>query len=775
MDFNDWLNSGDDDPGELPVINTVIRTNLDGWENLESRLQESIARIFQKRERGDVIEWAEAKAIIPAGEGQPRPGKYREENGPVMGAPQRAFSDPRVRQITLLIGAQVGKSRSIWNMVGWAIDWAPGPITMVYPEDETAETKRDEDFVPGWNATDCLREKLMPDPEEKLKPMKGRRKAKSRNSRWVFPDGWLRFVSAKSYSRVKASPAMYVFIDEHAECGHNAAGSIEMALFQRQREYPNAKFVRASTPKGSAKTCLTTLAYMKGDQSIPFVKCQNPACQHDHTLEWENVHIERNSKGELIAEGHEYRCPKCAHAHSDAQRFVMLQEVEWRSMAIHTCCGVDWDPAQTGSWGPEDPIGRSHQCPECGSLSDQSHKSYRCGALYSTRVALADLVKLWIDAQGSIADLMQFYNQTLARNFEPMGSAGDLAKDLQGRRLDYQSIWGPGVQVPRPVKFLVMAVDVQGDRLEWEIRGYGAGEESWGIAFGVISIPPTQKEAWMALHRVRIRPYVGVDGRMYPVSLCGIDIGQGGDLAKAAMAYVTPNKGSGVYALRGDSRGDLFQPYDPSRMKHKTRHDVIGTDEAKRVLLMRMKLRYKGDERPETTAKPGMMHWPADSFNRQTGEVLIDTGYTDGYFEQATNFQEGLVYDRRTGQARTKWTDVDTTVRQEALDLLNYCNGGARKMMKIHNVMHIEHVPDQWIAATDPRVMALLDQLDAPSLSPSRKPQPQPVDQDPTPPRKWKFAPVGAGEDPGARPGQHRAGNAGRYGATRPGMRKGDF
>ena len=38
-------------------------------------------------------------------------------------------------------------------------------------------------------------------------------------------------------------------------------------------------------------------------------------------------------------------------------------------------------------------------------------------------------------------------------------------------------------EVPTGVGVLVAAVDVQGDRLEAVVKGYGAGEESWLVAF----------------------------------------------------------------------------------------------------------------------------------------------------------------------------------------------------------------------------------------------------------------------------------------------------
>ncbi len=47
-----------------------------------------------------------------------------------------------------------------------------------------------------------------------------------------------------------------------------------------------------------------------------------------------------------------------------------------------------------------------------------------------------------------------------------------------------------GNEVPEGVLFLTCAVDVQNNRLEWEVVGWGADEEQWSIDRGVIFSDP---------------------------------------------------------------------------------------------------------------------------------------------------------------------------------------------------------------------------------------------------------------------------------------------
>ena len=55
---------------------------------------------------------------------------------------------------------------------------------------------------------------------------------------------------------------------------------------------------------------------------------------------------------------------------------------------------------------------------------------------------------------------------------------------LRDKREDY------GAELPEGVLMLTAGVDVQDDRLEYEIVGWGAGKRSWGIEYGVLPGSP---------------------------------------------------------------------------------------------------------------------------------------------------------------------------------------------------------------------------------------------------------------------------------------------
>jgi len=52
---------------------------------------------------------------------------------------------------------------------------------------------------------------------------------------------------------------------------------------------------------------------------------------------------------------------------------------------------------------------------------------------------------------------------------------------------------------------LTAGVDTQGDRLEYEVVGWGRGEQSWGIEYGLVMGKPDQASTWQALSDKLIR------------------------------------------------------------------------------------------------------------------------------------------------------------------------------------------------------------------------------------------------------------------------------
>ena len=87
-----------------------------------------------------------------------------------------------------------------------------------------------------------------------------------------------------------------------------------------------------------------------------------------------------------------------------------------------------------------------------------------------------------------------FTNTALGETFEEKRDKIDFEK-ISHRKEHY------GCEIPEKVNVLTAGVDVQDDRLECEVVGWGSDEESWGIYYKVFIGNPAETHVWNQLER----------------------------------------------------------------------------------------------------------------------------------------------------------------------------------------------------------------------------------------------------------------------------------
>ena len=135
-------------------------------------------------------------------------------------------------------------------------------------------------------------------------------------------------------------------------------------------------------------------------------------------------------------------------------------------------------------------------------------------------------------------------------------------KGLEARvGVDYPD---PPAAVPAGVGVLTMGVDVQGDRIEASVWGWGAGMERWRICHRVFAGDPTQPGGvWQDLEGLRLSTFERVDGKAMRIHATAID---GGTMAMHVYQWAKPRYGGRVYVVRGSStHGAPWLPKRPSR------------------------------------------------------------------------------------------------------------------------------------------------------------------------------------------------------------------
>lgn len=110
------------------------------------RLKAAVERTFTKvfasytpPEPLSVSQWAEKYRVLSR-ESTAEAGPWRNARTPYMVEPMDAFTDPKVREISIVAPSQVGKSELELNMIGYIIDQDPGSTLYVQPNLDDAKS-----------------------------------------------------------------------------------------------------------------------------------------------------------------------------------------------------------------------------------------------------------------------------------------------------------------------------------------------------------------------------------------------------------------------------------------------------------------------------------------------------------------------------------------------------------------------------------------------------------------------------------------------------------
>lgn len=187
-----------------------------------------------------VSQWADEHLYLSPEESS-EAGKYRVDRAPYQREMLDAVSDPNIREVVYCTSSQVGKTLLGKSILGYHIHQDPGPILVIQPNKEMAETFSKDRLATMIRDSPVLRG-LIADP-------------KSRSSGNTilhknFAGGQVTLIGANSPSGMASRPIRIVFADEVDRYPVSAGTEGDPIFLARQRSvtYWNRKFVMASTP-----------------------------------------------------------------------------------------------------------------------------------------------------------------------------------------------------------------------------------------------------------------------------------------------------------------------------------------------------------------------------------------------------------------------------------------------------------------------------------------------------------------------------------------------
>lgn len=339
--------------------------------------------------------------------------------------------------VCLMKGAQTGGTEAGLCWLGYTIHLDPAAMLLVQPTEQMVKT----------NAYERINPLIEDTPELRVRVSKPRsRSGSSSIFRKDFRGGFLRATAAVSPIGLRSSPVPRLFLDEVDGYGVDAGGEGDPVKLAEKRTVTfggRVKKYMVSTPTILGRSRIGR-QYRRSNQQRYFVQCRGCGA-------WDYIRWAQIQWPEGQPESAAYVCAACEHRHEERDKWALLAGGQWQA----TAQADEWDGV---TWG------------------------FHLPSMYSPFESWANLSRQFLEAtKAGPSELKVFVNTVLGEEWEDPGEAPDW-QILHGRREAYQR----GTIPSRNVLLLTAGVDVQEDRLELEVVGWGQDKQSWSIDYRVL-------------------------------------------------------------------------------------------------------------------------------------------------------------------------------------------------------------------------------------------------------------------------------------------------
>lgn len=541
-------------------------------------------------------EWADKYRVLSK-ESAAESGKWSTARTPYMKEIYNCLTDSETESVTIMSSAQVGKTEMLLNILGRYMHLDPCSILFVQPTVEDAKAFSKERVEPMIRDTKVLRQLVK----------KANKRAEGTVQGKMFPGGFVRFVGANSPSGLASRPIRITLLDEVDRFPGSAAeegNPVELAE-ARTTTFFNRKMLRVSTPTDESTSKIKVL-FLQGSQEEWCLAC--PHCGEYQPLKWEYIREEQEN---IMME-----CQHCG---------ILETEEQWKK-----------NNQITGKWIAKFP-------------NENKHRSFHMNALASPWRTWKELYEMFLNVKNDELRMRTFTNTVLGETF---------VLHLE-EQLDYEALFERreeyGAELHNNIRFLTAGVDVQDNRLEVLVVGWGYGYESYAVQYRDFPGNPGKEEVWIKLDEFLKKKFEYKNGKSIPIACTLID--SGGHHTASVYKYVYGKAKRNIFAIKGQGGNgvNILNGFRKTTKRGVPSINLLslGVNALKDLIYSRLTI-LEGE---------GTCHFPKDSLK----------GFGIDFFK-------GLTAEVKVKKMTSKGEKIEWEIlpgrRNEPLDIMNYATAG---------------------------------------------------------------------------------------------------
>lgn len=422
----------------------------ESWTFLTSQ----IVSLLEPAKRQTIPQWMAENFRLPSDTSEP--GLYNPKRAPYQIEVLEAMSPQNpARQINLCFGTQQGKTLCEIGGMGYYSACYPRAQGFAFSNEGELKSFVKTKFDPMIRAN----------PEIKRLFGQGSRSTGDTMNEKLYPGGFLKFISANTEASMRSYSVAVMFADEIDTYPANVGGNgdpIDQLTNRTATFADTRKLIFSSTPANDYSLILTQMEQSTFEKyNVP---C--PHCLQKMTFELEYFGYQTNEEGQEVIDAW-MECPHCGYIIRNRDKTWMLDPDN----------GAKWIPTNPGA--PPENRGfflPSFYAPEGWVSWKQLAQRYHNA-------------KSQKDEAKRINMLTSFYNTALCRQYHELMDTPD-TRVLMQRGAD--SLHKRGI-APEWVNAVTTGGDVQGNRIEVTVMGWGKRMRHTPIDHLIFNLPPGEE------------------------------------------------------------------------------------------------------------------------------------------------------------------------------------------------------------------------------------------------------------------------------------------